>query len=179
MRHWRGAWRPLVQRPQPSGDSFFGLRRPQPEKPVFDFRARFCHSAPHGNARFRLQTPGQGPGGPTAISYQYEVEEEDTHFGSEPVAEGPGLVGKAFGAAAATSETLRAAPDNGTLLALYSLHKQGSIGDATGARPCMMDVLGRAKFDAWAARKGLAREQAMADYVKLVASVKAREAETV
>ena len=112
------------------------MRRRQPEKPVFDFRARFCHSASHGHARFRLQTPGQGPGGPTAISYQYEVEEEDTHFGSEPVA-------------------------------------------ATGARPCMMHVLGRAKFDAWAARKGLAREQAMADYVMLAASLKAREAETV
>jgi carboxylesterase len=42
----------------------------------------------------------------------------------------------------------------------------------------MMDVLGWVKFDAWA-RKGLAREQAMADYVKLVASLKAREAETV
>ena len=53
------------------------------------------------------------------------------------------------------------------------------MGDATGARPGMMDVLGRAKFDAWAACKGLAREQAMADYVKLVASLKAREAETV
>jgi carboxylesterase len=133
----------------------------------------------HGNARFRLQTPGQRPGGPKAISYQYEVEAEDTHFGGEPVAEGPSPAEKAFEAAAATSKTLRAAPDNDTLLALYSLYKQGSIGDATGARPGMMDVLGRAKFDAWAARKGLAREQAMADYVKLVASLKAREAETV
>jgi hypothetical protein len=26
----------------------------------------------HGNARFRLQTPGQRPGGPKAISYQYQ-----------------------------------------------------------------------------------------------------------
>jgi carboxylesterase len=94
------------------------------------------------------------------------------------VAEGPSPAEKAFEAAAATSKMLRAAPDNHTLLELYSLYKQGSISDATDARPGMMDVLGRVKFDAWA-RKGLAREQAMADYVKLVASLKAREAETV
>jgi carboxylesterase len=43
----------------------------------------------------------------------------------------------------------------------------------------MMEVLVRSKFDAWRASKGLAREQAMADYVKLVAFLKAREAETV
>jgi carboxylesterase len=132
----------------------------------------------HGNARFRVQTPGQRPGGPKAISYQYEVEAEDTHFGGELVAEGPSPAEKAFEAAAATSKMLRAAPDNHTLLELYSLYKQGSISDATDARPGMMDVLGWVKFDAWA-RKGLAREQAMADYVKLVASLKAREAETV
>ncbi len=32
----------------------------------------------------------------------------------------------------------------------------------------MMDMVGRAKYDAWAARRGLAREQAMRDYVALV-----------
>ena len=95
------------------------------------------------------------------------------------MAERPSPAEKAFEAAAATSKTLRTAPDNDTLLALYSLYKQGSIGDATGARPGMMDVLGRAKFDAWAAQGPGAREQAMADYVKLVASLKAGEAETV
>ena len=76
-------------------------------------------------------------------------------------------------------KTLRAAPNNDTLLAHYSLYKQGSIGDATGVRTGIMDVLGRVKFDVWAARKGLAREQAMADYMKLVTSLIARDAETV
>jgi acyl-CoA-binding protein len=98
---------------------------------------------------FRLRA---NPGGPKAISYQYEVEAEDTHFGGESVAEGPSQVEKAFEAAAATSKTLLAAPDNDTLLALYSLYKLGSIGDVTGARPGMMDVLGRAKFDVWVPR---------------------------
>lgn len=106
-----------------------------------------------------------------------QVEAEDAHFGGEPVAEGPSPAEKAFEAAAAASKTLRTAPDNDTLLALYSLYKQGSIGDVAGARPGVLDVLGRAKFDAWASRKGLPREQAMADYVKLVGSLQAREAQ--
>ncbi len=126
---------------------------------------------------FRLRA--NDPEGQKAISYQYEVEAEDTHFDGEPVTECPSQVETAFEAAAATSKTLCAAPDNDTLLALYSLDKQGSMGDATGARPGTTDVLGRAKFDAWAACKGLARKRAMADYVKLVASLEARDAETV
>ena len=78
----------LVQRPRAPATAFSGCGARNPKKPVFDFRAHFCHFAPHGNARFRLETPGQRPGGPKTISYEYEVEAEDTHFGGEPVAEG-------------------------------------------------------------------------------------------
>jgi len=103
------------------------------------------------------------------------VEIEDAHFGGAPVADGPSPEEKAFEAAAAASKTLRRAPDNDTLLALYALYKQGSNGDVAGARPGIMDAVGRAKFDAWTARKGMAREQAMAEYVKLVESLQAAE----
>ena len=41
------------------------------------------------------------------------------------------------------------------------------------ARPGVMDVVGRAKFDAWMARKGAVRETAMAEYVALVTRLKA------
>jgi hypothetical protein len=60
--------------PQPSGGSFFGLcdAPRNPKKPVFDFLVHFLSLCVHGNARFRLQTPGQRPGGPKAISYQFE-----------------------------------------------------------------------------------------------------------
>ncbi len=37
----------------------------------------------------------------------------------------------------------------------------------------MMDVTGRAKYDAWAERKGMAREAAMAGYAALVEKLKA------
>ena len=105
-----------------------------------------------------------------------EPQLEDRHFGGEPIPDGPTPAERAFEAAAAASKTLRRAPDNDTLLALYSLYKQGSVGDVTGARPGVMDVVGRAKYDAWHARRGLPREQAMSEYVALVDKLRAAEA---
>ena len=101
-----------------------------------------------------------------------DVEAEDTHFGGEPVQDGPSPAEKAFEQASVTSKTLQKAPDNDTLLALYSLYKQGSVGDCSGTRPGVMDVVGRAKFDAWMARKGAARDAAMSEYVALVTRLK-------
>jgi carboxylesterase len=105
-----------------------------------------------------------------------DAQPENAHFGGEPASSGPSPAEQAFEAASVTSKTLRKAPDNDTLLALYSLYKQGSMGDATGARPGVMDMVGRAKFDAWAARRGTPREEAMAAYVKLVEDLKAKDA---
>ena len=75
----------------------------------------------------------------------------------------------------ATSKTLKKAPDNDTLLALYANFKQASSGDAGGARPGVLDVVSRAKFDAWAAMKGRSRDAAMRSYIELVAGLKAAE----
>ena len=65
-------------------------------------------------------------------------------------------------------KTLKTRPSNDTLLELYSLFKQASEGDVQGKRPGMLDLKGRAKYDAWAGRKGLGREAAMQQYVALV-----------
>ncbi len=65
-------------------------------------------------------------------------------------------------------KTLAQAPDTSTLLELYALYKQASAGDVDGKRPGALDFKGRAKYDAWAARKGMAREAAMEAYVALV-----------
>lgn len=71
-------------------------------------------------------------------------------------------------------KTLSSAPDTGTLLELYALYKQGSSGDVDGKRPGMLDVKGRAKYDAWAGKKGQSREQAMQAYVALVDQLTAK-----
>ena len=60
---------------------------------------------------------------------------------------------------------------NDTLLELYGLYKQATEGDASGSRPGIFDVRGRAKFDAWNARRGLSRDEAMQSYAALVESL--------
>lgn len=57
---------------------------------------------------------------------------------------------------------------NDVMLALYALYKQASTGDATGGRPGMLDIRGRAKFDAWAKHKGMSKDAAMEAYITLV-----------
>ncbi|MGY8524440.1 acyl-CoA-binding protein [Paracidovorax citrulli] len=106
-----------------------------------------------------------------------DVTLEDRFFGGEPIPDGPSAREKAFAEAAALSKTLRRAPDNDTLLALYALYKQGSIGDVVGERPGVMDVVGRAKYDAWASRKGMSTDAAMQAYISLVQELCAREAQ--
>jgi acyl-CoA-binding protein len=66
---------------------------------------------------------------------------------------------------------LPARPDNETMLKLYALYKQGKGGDVTGKRPGILDMVGRAKYDAWATLKGMSRESAMQAYVDLVAAL--------
>lgn len=58
---------------------------------------------------------------------------------------------------------------NDTMLDLYALYKQATSGDVSGGRPGMLDLRGRAKYDAWARRKGMTKEAAMQAYVELVA----------
>ena len=77
-----------------------------------------------------------------------------------------------FETAAKEAQSLPKRPDNDTLLKLYALYKQATAGDVAGGRPGFTDFVGRAKYDAWAALKGSAKEQAMRDYVALVESLK-------
>ena len=56
-------------------------------------------------------------------------------------------------------------------LQLYGLFKQATVGDVTGARPGALDLRGRAKYDAWAARKGVSQHAARQAYVDLVATL--------
>ena len=71
-------------------------------------------------------------------------------------------------------KTLPQRPPNDTLLELYALYKQGTEGDASGSRPGMFDMVGRAKFDAWAKKKGTAKDAAKTAYVALAAQLLAR-----
>lgn len=73
-----------------------------------------------------------------------------------------------FEAAVVRSKELTKRPDNEELLELYALFKQATEGDVAGDRPGGFDFKAIAKYDAWADKKGLAKEQAMQDYIKFV-----------
>lgn len=77
-----------------------------------------------------------------------------------------------FDQAVADSKNLPERPDNMTLLKIYALFKQASIGDAEGERPGFTDLVGRAKYDAWDALKGTSKEEAMRQYIALIARLK-------
>ena len=77
-----------------------------------------------------------------------------------------------FEAAVADSKKLPERPSNDVLLQLYGLYKQGTDGDVEGKRPGFTDMIGRAKYDAWAAIKGTSGDDAMKRYIELVNSLK-------
>jgi acyl-CoA-binding protein len=57
---------------------------------------------------------------------------------------------------------------NDVMLDMYALFKQATVGDASGSRPGMFDLRGRAKYDAWAKQKGTSKDAAMTAYIALV-----------
>ena len=73
-----------------------------------------------------------------------------------------------FEAATVAVQQLPKRPDNNTLLKLYALYKQATLGDVRGARPGLGDFTDRMKYDAWARVKGMAQDAAMQGYVELV-----------
>ena len=52
--------------------------------------------------------------------------------------------------------------------------KQTTVGDCNTARPGMLDFTGKAKWDAWNAKKGMATGDAEAAYIKNVAELKTK-----
>ena len=78
-----------------------------------------------------------------------------------------------FEQAAAESKSLSEKPSNETLLQLYSLYKQGSIGDVNTEPPANpFDFVSKAKYEAWSALKGKSTADAMTEYIELIGKLK-------
>ena len=77
-----------------------------------------------------------------------------------------------FQQAVADSKNLPERPDNATLLKIYALYKQASEGDVDRKRPGFMDMVGRAKWDAWNELKGKSADEAKHEYVDLIEDLK-------
>ena len=78
---------------------------------------------------------------------------------------------KRFEAASQSVKKLVEDPGNDVKLQLYALYKQGTEGDVQGKRPGFTDMIGRAKYDAWAKARGMSGSDAMKQYIALVKSL--------
>ncbi|MEW6466054.1 MAG: acyl-CoA-binding protein [Burkholderiaceae bacterium] len=76
-----------------------------------------------------------------------------------------------FEAAVANSKNLSERPDNATLLQIYALYKQATVGDNAEKKPGFGDMVGRAKWDAWSKLKGTSADEAMQQYIALIDSL--------
>lgn len=66
-------------------------------------------------------------------------------------------------------KTLTSKPSNDDLLTLYANYKQATTGDASGSKkPGRFDLVGKAKYDAWAKLAGVPADTAMTTYVATV-----------
>nr|ABM55609.1 diazepam binding inhibitor-like protein [Maconellicoccus hirsutus] len=78
------------------------------------------------------------------------------------------MPGAEFDKASEDVKNLKQTPSNDELLELYALFKQATVGDVNTDRPGLLDMKGKAKWDAWNAKKGTAKDAAEKDYVALV-----------
>lgn len=74
----------------------------------------------------------------------------------------------AFEKAAEAAKSLPQRPDDATMLKLYALYKQGSLGDVQGDRPGFFDFVGAAKYEAWEKLEGTSQDEAQRQYIDLV-----------
>lgn len=91
------------------------------------------------------------------------------HAPPHPLASSPAWIHARFERAV---DMIQSLPKSGPIqttydqkLQLYSVYKQATEGDIKGSRPGMLDILGRAKWDAWNKCKGLSQLEAERLYV--------------
>jgi len=73
-----------------------------------------------------------------------------------------------FDTAAEAVKVLRVKPDDNTLLELYGLYKQATVGDIDIPQPWSIQFEAAAKWAAWNLRKGMSSADAKAAYVAKV-----------
>ena len=78
-----------------------------------------------------------------------------------------------FEQAVADSKKLTEQPSNDSLLLLYALYKQATVGDAPAEGPSNpFDFIAKAKYNAWVEQRGTTSEKAMESYISVVQALK-------
>ncbi|XP_063531279.1 acyl-CoA-binding protein homolog [Cydia strobilella] len=77
-----------------------------------------------------------------------------------------------FDKAAGDVKKLKSLPSDTDLLELYALFKQATVGDSDPSnKPGLLDLKGKAKFEAWTKKKGTSKEDAQKAYIAKVESL--------
>lgn len=63
--------------------------------------------------------------------------------------------------------TIDFTPDNTQKLKLYAFYKQSTEGDVKGECPSIVNLVERAKWQAWNAIKGMSKDKAMEGYLNV------------
>ncbi|XP_017043469.1 acyl-CoA-binding protein homolog [Drosophila ficusphila] len=85
-------------------------------------------------------------------------------------------VSEQFNAAAEKVKSLTKRPSDDEFLELYALFKQASVGDNDTAKPGLLDLKGKAKWEAWNKQKGKSSEAAQQEYITFVEGLVAKYA---
>ncbi|KAH8390466.1 hypothetical protein KR215_000253, partial [Drosophila sulfurigaster] len=86
------------------------------------------------------------------------------------------LVSQQFNAAAEKVKTLTKRPSDDEFLELYALFKQATVGDNETSKPGLLDLKGKAKWEAWNKQKGKSTETAQKEYIAFVEGLAAKYA---
>ncbi|XP_053569979.1 acyl-CoA-binding domain-containing protein 7 [Bombina bombina] len=70
-----------------------------------------------------------------------------------------------FDKAAEDVKKLKTKPTDDELKELYGLYKQSTAGDINIECPGVLDLKGKAKWEAWNLKKGISKEDAMTAYI--------------
>ncbi len=63
--------------------------------------------------------------------------------------------------------TIDFSPNNTQKLKLYAFYKQATVGNVDGPCPTVIHMIERAKWQSWNAIKGMNKETAMEEYLKV------------
>ncbi|XP_045875856.1 acyl-CoA-binding protein [Meles meles] len=77
-----------------------------------------------------------------------------------------------FEKAAEDVKHLKTKPTDDEMLFIYGHYKQVTVGDVNTERPGLLDLKGKAKWDAWNQLKGTSKEDAMKAYINKVGELK-------
>lgn len=69
---------------------------------------------------------------------------------------------------AVKNATINFQPNNTEKLKLYAFYKQATVGDVEGECPSVINMVERAKWNAWNAIKGWTKDKAMQAYVDML-----------